>query len=234
MMPQGFTAGIIKKYFLPAENNCRPSSCSRVCTTILFAACQTLPTSCRLCRLLLYCCALFCTLLLPAPCWWHTCHLLSLPLVPSFKFFPLLQGCSNWFFPTGQAPSPWFAFTNRLLYYEPVRPWLTRIGYFWPRNLCCLYLFTRFPFIRLRSCLRSLLPVRSAWHYQVLLFHCLACVSVLPSLYRTPYSPYQFISAVPYHNMRPPEADAFDVYFQVFDTASKVLRLRRINSLTRT
>ena len=39
------------------------------------------------------------------------------------------------------------------------------------------------------------LPICSAWHQQVLLFHCLACVSVLPSLYRTSCSQYQFITA---------------------------------------
>lgn len=94
------------------------------------------------------------------------------------------------------------------------------IRYFWPYNLCCLYLFTRFPFVRLQSCLRSLLPIRSPWNYQVLLFHCLACVGFLPSLYRTPYSQYQFISALLFHNMQ--RNVAFDVYFQVFDTSSKI------------
>ena len=55
---------------------------------------------------------------------------------------------------------------------------------------------------------------------QVLLFHCLACVSVLPSLYRTSCSQEQFITAALYNNMR--RNVAFDVNLKVFDTSSKV------------
>ena len=220
MLPQGFTAGIIKKYFLPAENNCRLSFGSRVCTAILFAAYQTPPTTCRLCRLLPCCCVLFCMLLLPAPCWWHTCHLLSLPLVPSFKFFPLLQGCFNWFFPDWSSPFALICFHKTSALLQTCPPLIYTHRLLLTLQFVLLVSFHPLPF----HTPSILSPVAFTYSF------CLALsgspVPLFSLCKRLAFSiPYTIQPVSVYirctHNNRRRNV-AFDVNLQVFDTSSKV------------
>jgi hypothetical protein len=90
--------------------------------------------------------------------------LLSLLFVPSFKFFPLFQEVALIDFLTGQAPSLFPAFTELPCYYEPVRPCYRLIGYFLPRNLGYLCIFTRFLFVRFQPAgFTAVLSIQVAW-----------------------------------------------------------------------